>query len=92
VILTDPTMGGALASFASLGDIIFAEPGARVAFAGTRVAQQANQAQKPPANYQTSEFFEEHGMIDRVVPRKEMATTLARMLTFLSPAKRTEAR
>lgn len=83
VILTDPTTGGAFASFASLGDIIVAEPGAYVAFAGTRVAQQA-QTHKPPANYQTAEFQQEHGMIDRVVPRKEMRDTLARMLAFFS--------
>lgn len=81
VVLTDPTTGGALASYASLGDVIYAEPGALVAFAGTRVAQQA-QTHKPPANYQTAEFQEEHGMIDRVVARKEMPTTLARTLGF----------
>ena len=81
VVLTDPTTGGAFASFASLGDVIYAEPGAYVAFAGTRVAQQA-QSQKPPANYQTAEFQEEHGMLDRIVPRKEMANTLFRTLSF----------
>ena len=81
VVLTDPTTGGAFASFASLGDVIYAEPGAYVAFAGTRVAQQA-QTQKPPANYQTAEFQEEHGMLDRIVPRKEMANTLFRTLSF----------
>ncbi len=80
-VLTDPTTGGALASFASLGDIILAEPEAYVAFAGTRVAQQA-QTHKPPANYQTSEFQMEHGMVDRIVPRKELQTTLVRVLAF----------
>lgn len=85
VVLTDPTTGGALASYASLGDVIFAEPGAYVAFAGTRVAQQANQQQKPPPNYQTAEFQEEHGMLDRIVPRKEMPLTLARTLAFFNP-------
>jgi acetyl-CoA carboxylase carboxyl transferase subunit beta len=83
VILTDPTTGGALASFASLGDVIYAEPAAYVAFAGTRVAQQA-QTEKPPANYQTAEFQEEHGMVDRIVARKEIPTTLARTLGFFS--------
>lgn len=83
VVLTDPTTGGALASFASLGDVIYAEPHAYVAFAGTRVAQQA-QTQKPPPNYQTAEFQEEHGMIDRIVPRREIPATLARTLAFLS--------
>jgi len=88
VVLTDPTTGGALASFASLGDVIYAEPAAYVAFAGTRVAQQA-QTEKPPANYQTAEFQEEHGMLDRVVPRKEIPTTLARTLTFFHITKPT---
>ncbi|MEI6430603.1 MAG: acetyl-CoA carboxylase carboxyltransferase subunit beta [bacterium] len=82
-VLTDPTIGGALASYASLGDVIYAEPGANVALAGTRVAQQA-QTQKPPANYQTSEFQWEHGFIDKVVPRKEIAITLSRTLTFFA--------
>ncbi len=81
VVLTDPTTGGAFASFASLGDVIYAEPGAYVAFAGTRVAQQA-QTQKPPANYQTAEFQHEHGMVDKIVARKELPTTLARTLAF----------
>jgi acetyl-CoA carboxylase carboxyl transferase subunit beta len=81
VILTDPTTGGALASYASLGDVIYAEPGATVAFAGDRVASQA-QTHKPPANYKTAEFYLEHGMIDRVVPRKEMPMTLTRTLSF----------
>ena len=82
-VLTDPTIGGALASYASLGDVIYAEPGANVALAGTRVAQQA-QTEKPPANYQTSEFQLEHGFIDRVVARKEMAITLSRTLSFFA--------
>ncbi len=81
VVLTNPTTGGALASFASLGDVILAEPGAMVAFAGARVASQA-QTHKPPANYQTSEFQQEHGMVDRVVARKDLPATLARVLAF----------
>jgi acetyl-CoA carboxylase carboxyl transferase subunit beta len=87
VVLTDPTTGGAFASFASLGDVIFAEPGAYVAFAGARVAQQA-QTHKPPPHYQTSEFQLEHGMVDRVVPRKELPTTLARSLAFFGTCER----
>ncbi|MBC8104293.1 MAG: acetyl-CoA carboxylase, carboxyltransferase subunit beta [Cytophagales bacterium] len=82
VVLTDPTTGGALASFASLGDVILSEPGAYVAFAGTRVAQQAAQNQKLPPNYQLAEFQEEHGMIDRIIPRRELPVTLARTLAF----------
>jgi acetyl-CoA carboxylase carboxyl transferase subunit beta len=81
VILTDPTTGGALASYASLGDVIYAEPGANVAFAGDRVASQA-QTHKPPANYKTAEFYLEHGMIDRIIPRKEIPITLTRTLAF----------
>jgi acetyl-CoA carboxylase carboxyl transferase subunit beta len=88
VVLTDPTTGGALASYASLGDVIYAEPGALVAFAGDRVAKQA-QTEKTPANYKTAEFQEEHGMVDRVVARKELATTLARTLTFFGMNKQT---
>jgi acetyl-CoA carboxylase carboxyl transferase subunit beta len=87
VILTDPTTGGALASFASLGDVIYAEPAAYVAFAGTRVAQQA-QTEKPPENYQTAEFQEDHGMLDRVIARKEVPTTLARTLAFFGAVDR----
>lgn len=90
VMLTSPTTGGALASFASLGDVILAEPGATVAFAGARVASQA-QTHKPPANYQTSEFQMEHGMVDRVTPRKELPTTLARVLAFFAPAGNEQA-
>ena len=81
VVLTHPTTGGAWASFAALGDVIFAEPEAYVAFAGARVASQAKQF-KEPTNYQTAEFQQEWGKVDRIVPRKEMATTLARSLTF----------
>ena len=81
VVLTHPTTGGALASFASLGDVILAEPGATVAFAGARVASQA-QTHKPPANYQTAEFQQEHGMVDRVTTRKDLPATLARVLAF----------
>ncbi len=82
VVLTDPTTGGAFASFASLGDVIFSEPGAYVAFAGTRVAQQAAQNKNLPANYQLAEFQQEHGMVDKIVPRRELSITLARALTF----------
>ena len=85
VVLTHPTTGGAFASFASLGDVIYSEPGAYVAFAGARVAQQAKQYKEPP-NYQTAEFQHEHGMVDRLVPRKEMQLTLTRTLAFFGAA------
>ena len=83
VVSTDPTTAGVHASFASLGDLIFAEPGALVGFAGARVAAQAGLISRP-ANFQTSEFQLEHGMIDRVVSRREMKSTLTKVLDFCS--------
>lgn len=82
-VLTDPTMAGVLASYASVGDVVIAEPGALVGFAGQRVAQQA-QVIKPPPNFQTAEFQLEHGMVDIVVPRKELKPTLYRVLRFFT--------
>lgn len=82
-VFTDPTMAGVLASYASLADIILAEPGALVGFAGARVSAQA-QVTRVPDNFQTSEFNLEHGMIDKVVPRGEMRDTLIRVLTHLT--------
>lgn len=81
VVFTDPTTAGVHASFASLGDFIFAEPGALVGFAGARVAQQAGLIHRPD-NFQTSEFQLEHGMIDRIVSRREMKSTLVKVLQF----------
>lgn len=81
VVFCDPTTAGVHASFASVGDFIFAEPGALVGFAGARVALQAGLINRPD-NFQTSEFQLEHGMIDRVVPRKEMKSTLIKTLQF----------
>ena len=83
VVFTDPTTAGVHASFASLGDFIFAEPGALVGFAGARVAALAGLTNRP-ANYQTSEFQLEHGMIDRIVPRREIKSTLTKVLDFCS--------
>lgn len=82
-VLTDPSMGGTLASWASLGDIILAEPGAMIGFAGQRVSAQVQSA-KPPANYQTSEFQLEHGQIDAIVPRRDLRDTIARVLQWAS--------
>jgi acetyl-CoA carboxylase carboxyl transferase subunit beta len=82
-ILTDPSMGGTLASWASLGDLIFAEPGAMIGFAGQRVSQQVQSA-KPPANFQTSEFQLEHGHVDAVVHRRDLRETVARTLEWAS--------
>jgi len=81
VVFTDPTTAGVHASYASIGDFIFAEPGALVGFAGARVAQQAGVVHRPD-NFQTSEFQLEHGMIDRVVPRRELKSTLIKVLQF----------
>ena len=89
VVLTDPTTGGAFASFASLGDVIFSEPGAYVAFAGTRVAQQAAQSKNLPPNYQLAEFQQEHGMVDKIVPRRELSITIARALAFFGVGEKT---
>ncbi|MCX7993302.1 MAG: acetyl-CoA carboxylase, carboxyltransferase subunit beta [Fimbriimonadales bacterium] len=85
-VFTDPTMAGVLASFASLADVILAEPGALVGFAGQRVAAQASVG-KPPANFQTAEFQHEHGMIDLIVPRKQIRITLTYLLEMFLPVE-----
>ena len=77
--LTNPTTGGVSASFASLGDIIIAEPGALICFAGPRVIEQTI-GQKLPEGFQHSEFLLEHGMIDMIVDRKDMKQTLSKIL------------
>lgn len=82
VVLTNPSTGGAVASYASLGDVIFAEPGATVGLSGERVAAQA-QTHKVPANYRTAEFALEHGMLDKIVHRRDLTATLAKTLAFL---------
>lgn len=82
-VFTDPTMAGVLASYASLADVILAEPGALVGFAGARVSAQA-QVARVPDNFQTSEFNFEHGMIDKIVPRSEMRSTLIQILGHLT--------
>jgi acetyl-CoA carboxylase carboxyl transferase subunit beta len=74
-ILTDPTTGGVAASFAMLGDVILAEPGALIGFAGPRVISQTIRQQLPPG-FQRSEFLLEHGFLDRIVLRKDLATEL----------------
>jgi acetyl-CoA carboxylase carboxyl transferase subunit beta len=83
-VLTDATTGGVYASYACLGDIILAEPGATVGFAGRRVGQQ-DAGVRLPDNFQTSEFQWEHGMVDRIVPRKELRPVLASLLAFFAP-------
>ncbi len=81
-ILTDPTMGGVSASFSMLGDIILAEPGALIGFAGPRVIEQTIK-QKLPEGFQTAEFLLDHGLIDNVIHRKDLKSTLARLLKML---------
>lgn len=78
-VFTDPTTGGVTASFASLGDIILAEPNALIGFAGPRVIEQTIN-QKLPKGFQRSEFLLEHGFIDKIVERKDMKKTLAQIL------------
>ena len=78
-VLTDPTTGGVTASFASLGDIILAEPDALIGFAGPRVIEQTIK-QKLPEGFQKSEFLLEHGFIDKIVERKDMKNTLYKII------------
>lgn len=85
-VLTDPTMGGVSASFAWLGDIIIAEPGALIGFAGQRVIKQTIGTELPEG-FQRSEFLLEHGLIDMIVKRSEMKKTIADMLKFLQNDK-----
>ncbi|MBB4104085.1 acetyl-CoA carboxylase, carboxyltransferase subunit beta [Allorhizobium borbori] len=82
VVLTNPTTGGVTASYAMLGDLHIAEPGAEICFAGKRVIEQTIREKLPPG-FQTSEYLLEHGMVDMVVDRRDMADTLARVLTIL---------
>ncbi len=82
-VLTNPTTAGVMASFASLGDIIMAEPKAMVGFAGPRVIKETTH-QDLPERFQTAEFLEEHGLIDMIVPRKEMRAQLAQLLTYFA--------
>jgi acetyl-CoA carboxylase carboxyl transferase subunit beta len=84
-VLTDPTTGGVTASFAMLGDLNIAEPGALIGFAGPRVIEQTIR-QKLPPGFQRSEFLLEHGMLDAVVHRKEMKSYISRALDFMMPA------
>jgi acetyl-CoA carboxylase carboxyl transferase subunit beta len=82
-VLTDPTTGGVTASYAMLGDLNIAEPGALIGFAGPRVIEQTIR-QKLPESFQRSEFLLEHGMLDAVVHRKEMKSYISRALDFMS--------
>jgi acetyl-CoA carboxylase carboxyl transferase subunit beta len=82
-VLTHPTMAGVMASYACVGDLILAEPGAMIGFAGPRVIKDTTQAELPPG-FQTAEFLLDHGLIDAVVSRKDMKARLSEYLSFLS--------
>src|SRR5690606_21461375 len=81
-VLTDPTTGGVAASFAMLGDVILAEPGALIGFAGPRVIEQTIRQSLPPG-FQKSEFLLEHGFLDRIVHRKNLSNELHFFMTHL---------
>jgi acetyl-CoA carboxylase carboxyl transferase subunit beta len=82
-VLTHPTTAGVMASYASLGDLILAEPRAMIGFAGPRVIKDTTQTELPPG-FQTAEFLLEHGLIDVIVSRKEMKQQLIEYLNFLT--------
>jgi acetyl-CoA carboxylase carboxyl transferase subunit beta len=84
-ILTHPTTGGVSASFATVGDVILAEPKAMIGFAGPRVIRETTHQDLPPG-FQTAEFLEEHGLVDMIVHRKKMRETVASLLRYLAPA------
>jgi acetyl-CoA carboxylase carboxyl transferase subunit beta len=86
-VLTDPTTAGVMASYASVGDLIIAEPGAMIGFAGPRVIKDTTQAELPPG-FQTAEFLLDHGLVDAIVPRKEMKKQLTEYLDFLTTGLR----
>ena len=80
-VLTDPTYGGVTASFASLGDIVLAEPRAMIGFAGQRVIKQTI-GEELPEGFQTAEFLLEHGFIDKIVERKDLKDTIYKLIMF----------
>jgi len=83
-VLTNPTYGGVTASFAVLGDVVIAEPGAMIGFAGPKLVEQTIR-QKLPKGFQTAESLMEHGMIDDIVPRSELKDRLAMLIDYLAP-------
>jgi len=85
-VLTNPTMAGVMASYASVGDLILAEPGAMIGFAGPRVIKDTTQAELPPG-FQTAEFLLEHGLIDAIVPRNELKSRLCYYLDYLQEGR-----
>lgn len=87
VVLTHPTTGGVTASFATLGDIIMAEPGCMIGFAGPRVIKETTHQDLPPG-FQTAEFLLEHGLVDMIVPRSQMRERLGQLLGYMLPSKK----
>jgi acetyl-CoA carboxylase carboxyl transferase subunit beta len=85
-VLTHPTTAGVMASFASLGDLILAEPKCMIGFAGPRVIKETTHQDLPP-RFQTAEFLQEHGLIDRIVHRKQLRSTLISVLCYVTTAK-----
>ena len=85
-ILTHPTMAGVMASFATLGDLIVAEPEALIGFAGPRVIKETTQ-QDLPEGFQRAEFLQDHGLIDMVIPRNEMRERMISLLAYLCDAR-----
>jgi acetyl-CoA carboxylase carboxyl transferase subunit beta len=86
VVLSDPTTGGVTASYAMLGDVHIAEPGALIGFAGQRVIQDTIREQLPEG-FQRAEYLLKHGMVDMVVPRSDLKQTLATLIDYLAPRK-----
>jgi acetyl-CoA carboxylase carboxyl transferase subunit beta len=89
-VLTHPTTGGVTASFATVGDLILAEPKCMIGFAGPRVVKETTHSDLPPG-FQTAEFMMEHGLVDMIVPREKMRDTLAKVLKYVKPKQRNAA-
>jgi acetyl-CoA carboxylase carboxyl transferase subunit beta len=89
-VLTHPTTAGVMASYASLGDLILAEPKAMIGFAGPRVIKDTTQAELPPG-FQTAEFLLDHGLVDAIVPRKEMKERLVEYLDYVTTGQKAAA-
>ena len=88
-VLTHPTTGGVTASFATLGDVIIAEPNCMIGFAGPRVVKETTHQNLPPG-FQTAEFMKEHGLVDMIVDRGDMRETLGYLLKFMLAGKEPE--
>jgi acetyl-CoA carboxylase carboxyl transferase subunit beta len=86
-VLTNPTTAGVMASYASLGDIIIAEPKSMIGFAGPRVIKETTH-QDLPAGFQTAEFLEKHGLIDMVTPRSKLRAVIGQLLDYLAPSRK----